>query len=421
MTSRTSERAHWMTSVGALLSEHLDFLTGTLQRHLADQIEELNHDRVLLDLLYGSIESNLEALAHILRYDIPVAEVTAPAAAQEYARRLAQHGVSVTALIRAYRLAQAKVVDWVHADLVASEPDLEVVINTGRRFTEFTFTYIDSITEQVVGAYEAERDRWMSHRSTLRAAMVERLVSNAAGNVDVDEAQRALGYRLRQRHVGVVLWADGDEQAGRLRSLEYVLAALAERTGGNARPLFLARDGTYGWGWLPLGRREDDEPDAGTVAAAMGDVEGVRVALGSARSGLAGFRLSHEEAEQARQVALVAGDAAPVVTTFAEADVRAASMLVSDLAATQRLVTRSLGALAADTAPAARLRETLRELLRAQGSYTTAAGVLHLHKNTVKYRVDRAVELRGRPLEEARMEMELALVACARLGPAVLS
>ncbi|WP_375001361.1 PucR family transcriptional regulator [Aeromicrobium sp. CTD01-1L150] len=421
MRSGTSAVTHTMTSVGALLSEHLEFLTGSLQSHLADQIEELNDDRVLLDLLYGSIESNLEALAHILRYDIPITEVTAPAAAQEYARRLAQHGVSVTALIRAYRLAQAKVVDWVHADLVASEPDLEVVINTSRRFTEFTFAYIDNITEQVIGAYEAERDRWMSHRSTLRAAMVERLVGGTAEIIDVDEAERALGYRLRQRHVGVVLWADGDEQAGRLRSLEYALTALAERASGSTRPLFLARDGTYGWGWLPLGRREDDEPDAGTVAATLADIEGVRVALGSARSGLAGFRLSHEEAEQARQVALVAGDAAPVVTTFAETDVRTAAMLVCDLAATRRLVTRSLGELAVDTAGAARLRETLRELLRAQGSYTAAAGVLHLHKNTVKYRVDRALALRGRPLEEARMEMELALVACAHLGPAVLS
>ncbi|WP_063766956.1 helix-turn-helix domain-containing protein [Streptomyces sp. NRRL S-813] len=45
---------------------------------------------------------------------------------------------------------------------------------------------------------------------------------------------------------------------------------------------------------------------------------------------------------------------------------------------------------------------------------------LHVHKSTVKYRVARAVAQRGRPLEDDRLELELALTAVHWLGEAVL-
>ena len=52
-------------------------------------------------------------------------------------------------------------------------------------------------------------------------------------------------------------------------------------------------------------------------------------------------------------------------------------------------------------------------------SFTAAAPVLHLHTNTVKYRVRKAVERRGRPLEEDRLDVEIALLLCRRF-PAIL-
>ena len=43
------------------------------------------------------------------------------------------------------------------------------------------------------------------------------------------------------------------------------------------------------------------------------------------------------------------------------------------------------------------LRDTVRVFPDCGGSYTQAAARLHLHKNTVHYRVRKAEELRGRP------------------------
>jgi DNA-binding PucR family transcriptional regulator len=43
-----------------------------------------------------------------------------------------------------------------------------------------------------------------------------------------------------------------------------------------------------------------------------------------------------------------------------------------------------------------------------------------MHFNTVKYRVQRAVERRGRPIDEDRLDVELALSICHWFGASVL-
>jgi DNA-binding PucR family transcriptional regulator len=62
----------------------------------------------------------------------------------------------------------------------------------------------------------------------------------------------------------------------------------------------------------------------------------------------------------------------------------------------------------------------LRIFLSTGGSYTATADRLQMHKNTVHYRVNKAEEMRGRSLQEDRLDVELALLACESLGPAVL-
>ena len=43
-----------------------------------------------------------------------------------------------------------------------------------------------------------------------------------------------------------------------------------------------------------------------------------------------------------------------------------------------------------------------------------------LHKNTVHYRIRKAEEILGRPVQESRLDVELALSACRWLGSAAL-
>jgi len=76
--------------------------------------------------------------------------------------------------------------------------------------------------------------------------------------------------------------------------------------------------------------------------------------------------------------------------------------------------------LADDDPQSARHRETLRVFLSEKGSFKATAEKLTLHKNTVQYRVRRAEEVLGSPVDENRLQIELALLACRWLGAAVL-
>jgi DNA-binding PucR family transcriptional regulator len=144
------------------------------------------------------------------------------------------------------------------------------------------------------------------------------------------------------------------------------------------------------------------------------------VAIGTVASGIDGFRRSHREAQAARGVAVAGGAEAPTIVAASDPGLAAAALLGGDIGATRIWVTGVLGELAADTDGDARLRETLRIFLRCGSSYKQAAEELDLHFNTVKYRIGRAVARRGTPIEQDRLDVELALLACQWYRAAVL-
>jgi len=410
--ARTTAR---VTATADRFTENLVALTDELQGVLTTAITDLRGDATILELLHASIEGNLETIAQVVRYDIPVAEITAPPTAVEYARRLAQRGVSSSALLRAYRLGQETATAWSLERISEEEPDPRVAYAAGQAFVAITFRYIDAVSEQVLTVYEGERERWLANRNTVRAEVLADLL--AGDVIDTTTAENALGYRLRQTHVGVVLWSTGE--TGDLPGLERHLGRVARALGSTQQPLFAAQDRATAWGWVPLGTGPVTQPVRHTTLGDLEDV-GIRVAIGVPATGVEGFRSSHLDALAAQSVAHVAQDQARAVTAYGDPEVRAAALLCADLEATRRLVRTALGDLAEDTESAQRLRETLRVFLSTRNSFAATAELVHLHKNTVKYRVDRAVELRGRGVDEDRLDLELALIACRWLGTAAL-
>ena len=143
------------------------------------------------------------------------------------------------------------------------------------------------------------------------------------------------------------------------------------------------------------------------------------VAVGEPAQGIDGFRITHTQAVQTQAVALLGGACAPQVTMFGQVGV--AALLSADVEAARAWVSQVLGPLATDDDHCARLRETLRVFLATGGSYTASAAELAMHKNSVKYRVEKAGQERGRPIRGDRLEVELALHVCHWLGHAVLN
>lgn len=408
-----------VADIAATTSAELDDVARVLQAELAESIPELRGDRLMLDLLHASVDSNVRTFFHAAQYEVAMDEVEAPWPAVEYARRLAQREISSNALLRAYRLGQRRVLDWVAGELAAVEPDGRVSFAALQMLQDSAFTYIDRVSEQVVAEYETERERWLANRNTIRTATLTALIAGDAS--DVATSEQALSYRLRQGHLGFVLW--GDESTAStdpLQRLGRVLSRLSHELGSDSTPLFVPQDRSLGWGWVPLS--PDHEVDLGLLAEVLRESgEDVRAAVGGVGHGPAGFRSTHREALRAHQVAVIGADRSRRLTSYADAGVRAAAILAGDLSSTRELVAATLGDLARDDEGLQRLRETLTVFLRENRSYVATAEKVHLHKNTVKYRVDKAVQVRGRPVDDDALDLELALVACQWLGPAVLT
>ena len=115
---------------------------------------------------------------------------------------------------------------------------------------------------------------------------------------------------------------------------------------------------------------------------------------------------------------MAAGPSGPTVTSFR--DVAPLALMANSIELTRAWVAETLGALADDDEQSARLRETLRVFLSEKGSFKATAEKLTLHKNTVQYRVRKAEDVLGVRVDENRLQIELALLACRWLGVAVL-
>ena len=86
-------------------------------RAIVREIPQLEEDKPLLALLASSVDGNVETCLQIMQHRIDLSAVQAPAAAVEYARRLAQRGTPLTTLLRAYRLGHARFADWLLREL----------------------------------------------------------------------------------------------------------------------------------------------------------------------------------------------------------------------------------------------------------------------------------------------------------------
>ena len=376
------------------------------------EIPQLHGDKRVLALLEASVGENVATVLHIIQHGIELENVHAPAAAEEYARRLAQRGVPASALLRAYRIGSARFQDWCLEELGRSTDNASIVSAAGMRIADITSAYIDKVSEEVLSAYEAEKENWLRNLSVARSARVQALLRGERVNVDSSEA--ILGYRLRQHHVGVVCWvANATPGGSALGALEQATAEMARQAGLDGRPAFLPRDESSAWAWFPLGSK-----DAFPGVCAVGAESGIRFALGSAGSGVSGFRRTHQQAMGAQAVALAAGGAGRPVTSFA--DVAPLALMSGSTELMRTWVIETLGTLADDDGQHAMLRDTLRVFLQESGSFVAAAERLTLHKNTVRYRVGKAEESLGRPVGEDRLQVELALLAAQWLGPAVL-
>jgi len=248
------------------------------------------------------------------------------------------------------------------------------------------FSYIDRISAESVEGYAAEQSATLAQRQRHRRALVRLLARTDAGAQEVIDLATLAAWPRPAAVAGLVTRADdGDRLATHLGG-----QAIAVAEAGLARAFVPDPDAP--------GRRAELLRALGDGPAALGPTVAPERAARSLARARAAFGLVEQGVLHPGDGLLVADDHLPELLLFGDA------VLAADLAA------RALAPLA-ELRPSsrARLQETLRAWLDAPGQVTRIAQRLHVHPQTVRYRVGQLRELFGARLDDPEERFALAL------------
>jgi hypothetical protein len=303
-------------------------------------------------------------------------------------------GRSLDALLSAYRIgARLAWERFVAAGEAAGHEPATLY-----RLASAIFSYIDGISADSVAGYAQERAETEGERQRRRRALARLLARDDVSAEEVQDLARLAGWPRPATVAALVLGgAPGNGAAPEPVDPD----RLASRLGGDA---IVSGDGAVTVAWLPdpeaPGRRAQLEAALEGTPAALGPA----VALPRAAHSLARARTAHALLLEGRlpDDAIVAADDHLAELLLHGGD----TTLAADLAARALAPLHELRPKAA-----ARLRETLRAWLDHPGQVQVVAERLHVHPQTVRYRVAQLRELFGDALEDpdARFELALAL------------
>lgn len=296
------------------------------------------------------------------------------------ARLAARHGVQLATVLRRYLAGHTLLGDFL---LEESEKEDRLDGVSLKRFLRIQSALLDDLLAAVSDEYGREKEARPATAKERRAQKVERLL---AGEL-LDSSD--LDYDFDGCHLGLVAHGRG--------AIELV-AALAEPL--EYRRLLVEREEAV---WLWFGSRLPLDPAAMERDLPVSRLT-VALAIGEPAEGIAGWRLTHQQAQAVLPVARARGGG---VTHYADAALLA-STLQDDLLATS-LRRMYLDPLSADRDGGVISRKTLRAYFEAQQNVSSAAAALGVNRNTVAGRLRSIEERLGRSLGTCGSELLAAL------------
>ncbi|MFC9436248.1 PucR family transcriptional regulator [Nocardia sp. NPDC057030] len=400
-------------------TEQLEQIVDRLDNAIIARVPELA-DRDMRRDLAASTRAHARVMLSGITSD--TFEYALPEEAHAFARTIARRGFELRLLLRTYHVGMEAVLDYM-TDTIDHRPapqeiERAVLLRLFERATKWVSLSVELLTD----TYMHERERVLRAALNRRTETIRALL--AGDELDLDQASARLGYRLGQRHLAFVLWTDESESGSGDGEVVGQLERVATRVAaglGTGRLLTVASGSSGMWAWAGL----DDLPSAdvtriehepGALARiTAGLVESpVRVAFGVPAGQVGGFRQSHREAVAARHVAERGPATTARVVGYREVEI--AYLAGADDAAMRGLIGRELRTLSGSDPNAARLRETLHAYLSSHRSPEATAKLLGVHKNTVRYRIQRIEELLGHPIEQRSLPLEVALACVAAYG-----
>ncbi len=400
-----------------LFAQKRESIIAELYATIGKEIGELADDPRLASLLEASVSENIVSAINFLEGGTGIDDLDASSGALAHARTLAQRDVPLSSLFRAYHLGHAMFVRLGIEVIAELDPAQHLPLT--QRLLGRSVDFIDKVCEQVGRAYEDERDQWVGDRGGIRQHWVAEVLSGRT--LDLGEAEGALGYRFSATHVGVQMWLPARHAAVDTRAaFEEARRELTSALSPVAPPLMVPRDEREMHAWFPV--RAGAVVTGAELGSALEKFRAlpVHVAIGRPESGIEGFRRTSDQAKRVRDVLLVSAKKLPQAVMYDQ--LGPVALMTADIDALRRFVQRVLGALAKNGEREETLRDTLLAFLGYNRSYAATAQAMMLHRNSVQYRVQRALELCERDLNDADVALELhtALTAAHWLGKAVL-
>jgi len=297
----------------------------------------------------------------------------APSALQELrqsVRARADEGVPLEDLLHAYRIAGR--LGWQILRRHATADEQEVLLDAA----ELAMRYVDLLSNVVTETYLAERERHVSEEERGARELVERIVDGTPLTPEERELARQLDVPLRDCYLPFAAAIPGASPRRH--------AALAARLRGEGRLTVTEGDRVFG---LALAPPEPGDLGEGPHAVlALGD-ETPRAELACAREEL---QLLVDHGRRARQSGVL------TPTSHALELLLARSPRIARALCQRILDPLSRGGEGAD------LQHTLRTLVHCGFDRARTSRALHVHRNTLGYRVNRIEQLAGIDFDSPR-------------------
>ncbi len=372
--------------------------------------DDLVRDRQETAALEASVNDNLHTMFRMLAHRVPSASLTLPPSALAWPRRLAHDRVSPHSLQRIYYVGHQLIWRrWVFPRLAAADLTASELARAAEYAESELFEYLDRAAQQVLAEYE---DELLAQAPSGPHAREQTVLELLAGRVPTDRQVAELGYPLWSVHQAVVVWRDS-RAALSVAALHPTNVAERVCRALGRRYLLMDRGPNETWGWVEVASGEGAPPTT-APGLGLGDIGDVHVAIGQAASGVPGFRVTHEDAGRVQVTVAQARRPAPSITHYAE--IALVTLLTADRDAAVDDVGRQLGELGGDSPEMGRLRRTVRVFLDTGRSHARTAEELGIHRNTVRYRVQRVEQLLGRPVHHTGSELHNALLITEWLG-----
>ncbi len=298
------------------------------------------------------------------------------------ARQAARSGIALDVVLRRYFAGYTLFCSFVMRVAEEGAPLQSPVVH---RVLHALATALERLLDEIAAEYVREKGDRRRPAERRQLESVKRLLAGEP----VDTAQ--LAYELDDWHVGVI--ARGEQAVSTLRDL----AEAADRRLLLARP-----QGETTWAWFGGRRRvEIAEIVRGVALDVGGDA---LVALGEPARGVEGWRLTHQQASAAFEVAHAGTE-----RVVRYADVGLLASISKDRLLASSLHQLYLSPLAGGRDGGAGLRETLRAYFGADRNISSAASALGVSRQTVGNRLRTVEEKLGRTLKSCAPEIEVAL------------